>query len=93
MQGQPFFASGRGGAGQRIYFRGGAGRKCSGRGGVTVKLGAFSGLGQGILENFRGWGAPGQPFPPGSGWGGAGYASLNQMTQYTPSYDGIYGKS
>ena len=53
--------------------RGGAGRNSSGR--VTVKLGAFLGLGS--FENFRGGGGPGQPFSPGPGRGGtcipAGY--------------------
>ena len=36
--GHPFFASGRGGAEEKIFGagRGGAGEKCSGRGGVTV---------------------------------------------------------
>ena len=86
------FGAGRGGAEEKNFGagQGGAGRKCSGRGGVTVKPRGIFRVGRGILENFRGRGAPGQPFPPGSGWGGAGCASLNQMTQYTPSY-GIYG--
>ena len=34
------------------------------------------GAGRGRVENFRGRGGPGQPFPPGPGRGGAGRASL-----------------
>ena len=49
--GQPFFASGQGGAEEKFF-----GLGC---GGVTVKLGAYSGwgrAGRGSLENFRGRG-------------------------------------
>ena len=68
----------RGGAEEKHFGaeRGGPGRKCSGRGGVTVKPRGIFGVGRGILENFWGRGALGQPFPPGSGQGGAGPASL-----------------
>ena len=45
----------------------------AGRGGAAP---SFSGAGRGRVENFRGRGAPGQPFPPGPGRGGAGRASL-----------------
>ena len=41
----------------------------AGRGGAAP---SFSGAGRGRVENFRGRGAPGQPFPPGPGRGGAG---------------------
>ena len=76
-----------------FLLRGGAGRRknISGRGGVTVKPRGIFGVGRGILENFRGRGAPGQPFPPGSGQGGAGRASLihtlnDQVTFWGKSY-------
>ena len=61
----------RGGAEEKIFGagRGRAGRKCSGRGEVTVKPRGIFGVGRGILENFWGQGALGQPFPPGSGRG------------------------
>ena len=38
--------------------------------------GVIFGAGRGRVENFRGWGGPGQPFPPGPGQGRAGRASL-----------------
>ena len=70
-RGQPFFASGQGGVGQRkkLSGRGGAGQGENAQGGVTVKPRGIFGVGRGILENFWGQGAPGQPFPPGSGRG------------------------
>ena len=56
MHGTAFFASGRGGVGQRKKISGwagaGQGVKSSGRGGVTVKLGAFSGSGGAVLNIF-----------------------------------------
>ena len=60
--------------GQPFLLRGGAGQGENAQGGVTVKPWAW--VGRGILENFRGRGAPGQAFPPGSGRSGAGRASL-----------------
>ena len=55
------------GAGHKKKNRGGEGQNPRGR--ATVKLGAFSGRGN--LENFQGWGGPGQPFFPAPGRGGA----------------------
>ena len=76
-----FFASGRGGAGQRKTFlgwgRAGQGVKSSGRGGVTVNLGAFSGWGGAVLNIFE----AGAAIFHGAraGRGGAGRTSLENI--------------
>ena len=59
-------------------------------GGERLTIGAapsFSGVGRGRVENFRGRGGPGQPFPPGPGRGGAGRASLLFSVAVTRHYN------
>ena len=79
MHGAAFFCCGAGRSGaEEKNFGAGQGENARGGAGEQVNPGAFSG--RGILENFRGRGAPGQPFPPGSGRGGVRHASLVKTT-------------
>ena len=56
----------------RGNFRGGAGQR--------PLFPGWSGAGRGRVENFRGRGGPGQPFPPGPGRGGACIPDVEYVT-------------
>ena len=54
-----------------FLLRGGAGSKLLGTGRGNSQTQGIFGAGRGNLENFQGWGGPGQPFFPAPGRGGA----------------------